>query len=171
MGRFGVGLVGTLCCGPTVAAAGVLAWVTGQPWVFPSLAPTILLVYETPMRAQASPRHTVVGHVTGVGVGYACLVAFGLRHVPAATVSGFTPPRIGAVTLAVAATTFVLHALRCAHPPAGASAIIVSLGILRTPTQLGVMIAAVVLVTALAWSFNRLTGVPVPLWSPRSPRN
>ncbi|MGH8994862.1 MAG: HPP family protein [Acidimicrobiales bacterium] len=166
-GTFGIGMIGVLGCGPTVAAAGVLAWVTGQPWVFPSLGPTILLAYETPLRAQASPRHTIIGHAVGVGVGYLCLAAFGLRDTPAATVSGFTPTRIGAVAVAVAATTFALYALRCEHPPAGASALIVALGILRTPTQLGVMVAPVVMVTALSWTFNRLTGIPVPLWSPK----
>lgn len=41
------------------------------------------------------------------------------------------------------------------------------MGILHTPPQLAVVFAAVLLTTALAWAFNRLTGVAVPLWSPR----
>jgi len=84
-------------------------------------------------------------------------------NAPAATTTGFSPARIGAVALAVALTTFVLHAIRCTHPPAGASAIIVALGILQTPEQLLVMFGAVVLVTALAWAFNRSSGVIVHL--------
>lgn len=55
------------------------------------------------------------------------------------------------------------------HPPAGASALIVALGILRTAEALAVIFGAVVLVTALAWAFNRLTGVNAPVWSPRNP--
>jgi CBS-domain-containing membrane protein len=167
-GSAGTGVVGFFCCGATLAVVGVLAWTTGLPWVFPSLAPTALLVFETPLRAQASPRHTIVGHAVGIASGYVFLVLFGLSERPAVTVGAFTVNRVGAVSLAVAATTLVLHAVGSAHPPAGASALVVSLGILKTPSQLGVMAAAVLLVTALAWMFNRLTGVDVPIWSPRS---
>lgn len=165
-GPLGTGLVGLVRCGLTLAAVGALAWATDQPWVFPSLAPTVLLVFETPLRPQASPRHTVLGHAAGILIGYGSLAAFGLVHSPAATTTGFTPARIGVVALAVAVTTFVLHAIRCTHPPAGASALIVGLGILRTPQQLAVMFGAVVLITVLAWILNRLTGVTMPLWSP-----
>ncbi|MGI8683029.1 MAG: HPP family protein, partial [Mycobacteriales bacterium] len=110
LGSLGTGLVGLVCCGLTLAAAGALAWDTDQPWVFPSLAPTVLLVFETPLRPQASPRHTVLGHAAGILIGYGSLAAFGLVHSPAATTTGFTPARIGVVALAVAVTTFVLHA-------------------------------------------------------------
>jgi len=100
MGPLGTGLVRLVCVGATLAAVGVLAWATGLPWVFPSLAPTVLLVFETPLRPQASPRHTVTGHSVGILLGYASLTMFGLVDVPAATTSGFTPARIGAVALA-----------------------------------------------------------------------
>jgi len=168
LGPLGTGVVGFFCCGATLAAVGALAWVSGQPWAFPSLAPTVLLVFETPLRPQASPRHVVLGHSAGILIGYGALAAFGLVDAPAATIIGFSPARIGAVALAVALTTFVLHAIRCTHPPAGASALIVALGILQTPEQLLVMFGAVVLVTALAWAFNRLSGVTMPLWSPHT---
>lgn len=61
-----------------------------------------------------------------------------------------------------------MHTLRCTHPPAGASALIVALGILRRPDQLAVMFAAVRLVTVLAWVFNRISGITMPVWSPRT---
>jgi len=108
----------------------------------------------------------VLGHGCGILIGYSGLAVFGLVHSPAATSTGFSPARIGAVALAVGVTALVLHVLGCTHPPAGASSLIVSLGILRSPQQLAVMFAAVVLVTALAWILKRLTGVTMPLWSP-----
>lgn len=166
LGRFGTGLVGLVCCGSTLAAVGVLAWVSGQPWVFPSLAPTVLLVFETPLRPRASPRHTVLGHGCGILIGSASLAVFGLVHAPAATSTGFTPAGSGRSRLPWESPRSCCTRSGAPHPPAGASALIVSLGILRTPQQLAIMFAAVVLVTALAWIVNRLTGVTMPLWSP-----
>jgi len=166
-GPLGTGLVGLVGCGGALAAVGVIAWRSGLPWVFPSLGPTALLVFESPLRPQASPRHTLVGHGVAIVVGYACLVAFGLTSTPAATVSGFSPARVGAASLAVAMTTLLLHVLRSAHPPAGATTLIVSLGILRTVADLAVIAGAVLVVTVLGWTFNRAAGIAVPVWSPR----
>jgi hypothetical protein len=44
------------------------------------------------------------------------------------------------------------------HPPAGATTLIVSLGVLTTPAQLLAMAGAVLLVTAAAWGLNILLG-------------
>jgi CBS domain-containing membrane protein len=55
------------------------------------------------------------------------------------------------------------------HPPAGATTLIVALGILSRPQYLAVIEVAVILLTAQAWVFNRLAGVPYPAW--RSSRN
>lgn len=55
--------------------------------------------------------------------------------------------------------------LRAPHPPAGATTLIVSLGILTAPWQLAVLMLAVVLLTVQAFVINRLAGIPYPLWS------
>ncbi len=52
--------------------------------------------------------------------------------------------------------------------PAGATTLIISLGILTTPWQLLLLMVAVVLLTAQAFVINRLVGIPYPLWNPRS---
>ena len=52
------------------------------------------------------------------------------------------------------------------HPPAGATTLIVSLGILREPEQLLVLMVAVVLLVAQGIVINRLAGIPYPLWRP-----
>ena len=56
--------------------------------------------------------------------------------------------------------------LRVPHPPAGATTLIVSLGILHTPAQLGVLMLAVVLLVIAGYVINRLAGIPYPRWSP-----
>jgi hypothetical protein len=55
-------------------------------------------------------------------------------------------------------TTLVLTALKTPHPPAGATTLIVSLGILHDPGELLAMAAAVVFVTLIGWGLNILLG-------------
>jgi CBS-domain-containing membrane protein len=56
---------------------------------------------------------------------------------------------------------------RVPHPPAGATTLIVSLGILREPDQLVILMVAVVLLVVQGFLINRLAGIPYPVWSPR----
>ena len=51
-------------------------------------------------------------------------------------VSGVGLDRVGAIALAVALTGGVLRLLRSAHPPAGATTIIVASGLLAKPHQI-----------------------------------
>jgi hypothetical protein len=53
----------------------------------------------------------------------------------------------------------VLIGIARPHPPAGASTLIVSLGILTTPAQLGTMMLAVLLLTAAGWGLNTALGL------------
>jgi hypothetical protein len=165
----GVGLVGFIGTGVVFLLLGLLAWATRLPWVFPSLAPTVVLMFETPLRAQASPRNAVIGHGVGIGLGYGLLAAFGLTDAGPITVVGMSPARVAAAALAVAATTLLLNSAAAPHPPAASSTLIVSLGLLRHPIQLAVMCAAVLAMTAMCWLLNRISGVAVPRWSPHPP--
>jgi hypothetical protein len=49
----------------------------------------------------------------------------------------------------------------------GATTVIVSLGILRTIPQLGVLMLAVVLLTIQGFIINRAAGIDYRLWAPR----
>ena len=53
------------------------------------------------------------------------------------------------------------------HAPAGATTLIVSIGLLHTPEQLTILMLAVVLLTAQGFVINRLAGLPYPAWRPR----
>jgi hypothetical protein len=57
------------------------------------------------------------------------------------------------------------HPAAAAHqpPPAGATTLLVSLGLLDQPGQLAWILAGVVLLTAVAWALNRLAGLPLAL--------
>ena len=79
---------------------------------------------------------------------------------------GVTWPRVIAAGLSLGLTSGVMVLLKSPHPPAGATTLIVSLGILRQPWQLVFLMGAVVLLTLQAIAINRLAGIPYPLWNP-----
>lgn len=153
-------------------AIGIMAFVafaTGEPFVFPSLGPTAFLLFYTPMLPASSPRNTLGGHLIGAAAGYLALVAFGLTDEPPALATSVTSARVGAAALSLGLTSGAMVWLRVPHPPAGATTLIVSLGILREPGQLGVLMVAVVLLVLQGLAINRLAGIPYPLWKPASP--
>jgi CBS-domain-containing membrane protein len=53
---------------------------------------------------------------------------------------------------------------RASHPPAGATTLIVSLGIISKPKELVIIEAAVVILVAQAFVINRLSGLSYPIW-------
>jgi CBS-domain-containing membrane protein len=149
----------------TIALSGLLAWALDEPLVFPSLGATAFLFFETPMAEVASVRNTMIGHSVGAAVAFVWLNVFGLVGEPSAIATGFTADRVACVALSLAFTGGILRLLRAAHPPAGATTVIVSIGLLTTWDELLILIAGVALLAASAWSLNRLLGVPAPLWS------
>ena len=149
----------------TIALSGLLAWALDEPLVFPSLGATAFLFFETPMAEVASVRNTLIGHTVGTVVAFFWLNVFGLVGEPSAIVAGFTAGRVACVALSLAFTGGILRLLRAAHPPAGATTVIVSVGLLTTVSQLAILLSGVLLLTAAAWSLNRALGVPAPIWT------
>lgn len=145
-----------LLCLVVLALTGTVGLLLRQPWLFPSLGPTVMLFFESPRERSARPLNTVVGHAVGLVLGLACYVALGLNGTPPAPVGGLTPGYLVAGALSVALTTVALTLLRLPHPPAGATTLLVSLGILVKPLDLVSVLGAVLLVTAAGWAINRL---------------
>ena len=139
-----------------LAVSGIVGLALRQPWLFPSLGPTVMLFFSAPRQPSSRPRNTLVGHGVGLVVGYLAYLALGLAGSPPAPVGGLTPRYVVAAVLAVAVTSLVLHLLGLQHAPAGATTMIVALGILATPLDLLDMAGAVLLVTLLGWALNRL---------------
>jgi CBS-domain-containing membrane protein len=149
----------------TIALSGALAWLLGEPLVFPSLGATAFLFFETPMAEVASPRNTIIGHYVGAAIASFWLLVFGLTDAPSALQAGFTLERAAAVALSVGCTGGVLRLLRAAHPPAGATTVIVSAGLLTSGRELLALAAGVALLTISAHVLNRALGVPAPRWA------
>ena len=151
----------------SIGLMSLVALVTGQPFIFPSLGPTAFLLFYTPMLPTACPRNTLCGHLIGVLAGYVSLVIFGLTDAGPALVVGVTWARLGAAALSLALTAGMMVWLRVPHPPAGATTLIVSLGLITELSALVVLMLGVFLLVVQGFAINRLAGVPYPLWSPR----
>lgn len=142
-GTAGIGLLATM------------AHLTGNPFVFPSLGATAFLVFSSPAASASSLRSTLAGHATGALVGLAMLVAFGLYGDGSAIASGVTWAHTAAAALAVGLTGAILVLVDALHPPAGATTLIVSLGLMGTVGDIGVLLLAVVVFSVLAAATNR----------------
>ena len=151
----------------TIAILAGVAMVSHSPFVFPSLGPTAILLFYTPLSPTASPRHTIYGHAIGILCGYGSLVLMGLQHAPPATVVGVDGRRILAAALSLATTSAAMILLRAAHPPAGATTLIISLGIVSRPSYLVGIEIAVGLLVLQAIVINRLAGLDYPFWAKR----
>jgi CBS-domain-containing membrane protein len=75
--------------------------------------------------------------------------------------------RVVAVALALASAGGLMVLADAPHPPAGASALIVSLGLITRPEHLVVMVLAVVLLAVQAFVINRVAGLDYPRWQSR----
>lgn len=150
------------CLSIGIMSAAALA--TGSPFIFPSLGPTAFLFFYTPTAPAATPRNTLLGHGIGVLAGYVALALTGLTAAGPALTSGVTWPRVLAAALSLGLTSALMMLLHAPHPPAGATTLIVSLGLLTQPAQLALLMVAMALLTGQAMLINRLAGIPYPWW-------
>jgi CBS domain-containing membrane protein len=151
----------------TIALLAGVAMVSGTPFVFPSLGPTAFLFFSRPTAPAASPRNALYGHAIGILCGYAALWLVGLQDAPSAMLEGVHARRVLAAALSLAATGALMILLQVTHPPAGATTLIVSLGIVTDPLHLLTIEIAVAVLAVLAIVINRVAGVAYPLWSGR----
>lgn len=145
----------------------LLAVVTNSPFVFPSLGPTAYLLFIAPLAENSSPRNTIMGHAIGLVCGYAAFAMTGAATIPFGVHAGVYWPRIVAAALSLSATGAFMVLLRAGHPPAGATTLIVSLGIISKPKELVIIEVAVLLLVAQALVINRMAGLPFPIWKYR----
>lgn len=157
-----------LCMGFTsIVILSALSIVSHTPFVFPSLGPTAILFFFHPMSPSAAPRHALYGHAIAILCGYGSLLLVGLQHAPADVSGTFSAMRLLAVGLSLATTAFFMVLLKVAHAPAGATTLIISLGIITRPFHLLILEIAVALLCLQAILFSRLVGVNYPIWAGR----
>jgi CBS domain-containing membrane protein len=146
----------------TIGLLALLAFLSRNPFVFPSLGPTAYLLFFSPLAKTCSPRNTIFGHAIGIICGYGALVVMGAGALPYGMHPGIFWPRILAAALSLSATGALMVLLGVSHPPAGATTLIISLGIISKPRELIIIEVAVFLLVAQALVINRLAGLPTP---------
>ncbi|WP_199565207.1 HPP family protein [Spongiactinospora rosea] len=159
-----IALLTCLQAGVCIAVPAVVAWVSGQPFVFPSLGPTVYLALTAFSTPAASPRNTLAGHLISASAGYLALTATGLTE-SGPDLSHIDAHRVAAVVIALALTSAGMLLGNVSHPPGGATTLIIALGFLHTPAQLAILMAAVATTTGVLITINRLSGRPYPLWA------
>ncbi len=110
----------------------------------------------------------MLGHAIGLLCGFAAYKVTGMHAFPEGFGGEVYWPRILASALALSLTGAIMVLLHVNHPPAGATTMIVSLGILAKPGYLPIIEIAVVLLAAQAFAINRLAGLPYPIWGTRT---
>jgi CBS-domain-containing membrane protein len=151
----------------SIGLIACVALLTQQAFIFPSLGATAFILFHIPLAEAASPRNVLCAHLIGALCGWTCLSAFGLEGDPAAFAAGVDWARAGAAALSLGTTAGLMVLLRIPHPPAAATALVVSLGLMPTLGHIPVLLAGVVLLLAQALLLNRLAGIPYPFWAPR----
>jgi hypothetical protein len=145
--------VGTsLYAGFLFTALGLVAWASGQPFVFPSLGPSaVVLAFDR--RGERTRTYRIVGsHLIGGVVG---LAAYGLLAAGVSitsTPAAFSPEGLrlaASVVVSIVVTSWAMIATNTNHAPACATTLIVSLGLLSTPLQVAVIVASVVVLVEL----------------------
>ncbi len=147
----------------------VVAVLTDAPFIFPSAGASAFILFYRPLVEAASPRNTLVSHLLGVLLGWFSLLLFGLVDAGTAFDMSADWRRVGAVCVAVGLTCAAMVALRVAHPPAAATALVVSMGLMPSPWQLPWLMAGVLLLVLQALVMFRFAGVAYPVWAARQP--
>jgi CBS-domain-containing membrane protein len=138
--------------GVLIALCGAVAWVSGHPFLVPSLGPSAYLLADRPTSPTSAPHRVVGGHAIGTGVG---LVSYSLL-APGLTLSALAVPlsaaglRLGsAAVLSMVLTTAIMTGSGLRHPPACATTLLVALGLLSAPADaVSVLLAVGLLVCA-----------------------
>ena len=150
----------------TIGVLALLALVSGNPFVFPSLGPTAYLLFFTPLGKTWSPRSSTLGPRYRANLRLCGVCCYRRGSATDRGAPGIFWPRILAAALSLSATGAFMVLLDVSHPPAGATTLIVSLGIISRPRELVVVAeVAVFLLVAQALVINRLAGLSYPLWN------
>jgi CBS-domain-containing membrane protein len=153
-----------------IVVCGAVAWVSGHPFLFPSLGPSAYLLAARPTSPASAPHRVIGGHAIGtiVGLGSYTLLASGL------TLSALTVPlsiaglRLGsAAVLSMVLTMAAMVETGLRHPPACATTLLVSLGLLSTLTDAMIMLLAVGLLVCAQQLIMIVDPRSTPAWDGR----
>lgn len=142
--------------GALILVVGLAGYISHSPLLFASLGPTAFEMIETPHRKSARPYNIIGGHLIGILAAFAALWLTNARNFPSVSAAGVPLVRVWAAALAAMLTALGTFLARARQPAALSTTLLVSLGVLQTARDGVVIMAAVLMMTALGEPIRRL---------------
>ena len=120
-------------CFITIGVLGLLVFVTGSPFVFPSLGPTCVSLLLLSVGGSREPSQYRSGPCYWAHLRLCCLALTMTATPPFGAHTAVHGQTVLAAALSLSATGAFMVLFRVSHPPAGATTLIVSLGIISQP--------------------------------------
>jgi hypothetical protein len=157
--RLEVGVRLFVLSGCLLAVIGFISRASGWMLLTSTVGPTAYVLLAHPTSAAAKLRSALIGHGCAIVCGLGCLAAFSLwNHPSVAQLNKDTPAQVGAQAVAVGATLLLLTLLDAHHPPAAATALLITSGIARPGPLLSGMLVGLAAVLAAAFLLARVPG-------------
>ncbi len=153
----------------SMSILGIAAYFTSWPMIFPSLGPTIFLMFYAPSSPLAAPRNAIFGHIGAclIGMaGYSILTSLVQNGIIHGTLGPSSLWIILESAISVGVTSVFMTITGFVHPPAASSSLVAALGLMPDWHNVPVLIFALSLISLQAWIMHKLNGVKFPLWSP-----
>ena len=132
-----------------IVAAGAMSLATGRPWLFAGLGPTAVMIAASPGHPTTRFHSIVLGHGAAFVCAWLAVLLLGVDAEPVLLGKAIPVVRVWASATAVGVTALVMPSLRAYHPPATATALLVTLGAYRVTWKNSFSLLAGVLVVAL----------------------
>jgi hypothetical protein len=134
-----------------IVLVGAIGTWMRQPWLFAALAPTALMIAANPGHETTSFRAIVGGHVLALACAYFALILLNATPTKTMLATQIIPfARIWASAAALAMLAIVMQPLKSFHPPAAATALLVTLGAYRMHGKTPLALVGGAVVMALA---------------------
>ena len=145
------------------ALIGVMAlagYLCRSPLIFAALGPTAFEIIETPERPSARPKSILLANLLAVCAGFFALWITRAWFAPEVSAHGVPLQRVAAAMIATMLTVFGTLLLRVSQPAALSTTLLVSLGMMQTLREGGVILGAFCLMAGI--------GGPLRAWRERS---
>jgi HPP family len=142
--------------GGLILLLAAIGWATRWPFVFASLGPTAYEMIEQPQMKSARPYNVIVGHLTGLALGWLALWATHAWGSPKVSAVDAVPMlRMWAALISVVLTTLVTLLLSASQPASLATTLLVSLGLMQTGRDAAAIVISVLILAAVGEPIRR----------------
>lgn len=147
--------------GALVLGVGLMAWACGAPCLAPPLGVTAFLLAKDPQAPSCAPRSILLGHLIGLVAGFGSAYLLGVLGNAGALSGTFTIGHALASALSIALTVGLTEGFKCPHPPAGATTLVASLGLLPLQGGAAAFMGGSLVLAVCAWHLRKPTRGPV----------